>query len=141
MNHLHDTKAINLDTSLKDLLANQPVEPEGRRVDLFVGHNVLFLTAENKFEGPTGTAVPPVDAARADSQRSSSQIARVAQSGLINLDATLRSLVESDVVGQRSSDFWALYIHSAYVLLHVPDTSGSRLTPEATSSIAKELHG
>lgn len=140
MNYLHDSKAINLDTSLRDLLANQPVEPEGRRVDLFVGHNVLFLTSEDKVEGPTRTGVSPV--ARVEDQSSTSQISRVAQSGFINLDATLRSLVDNNVAGARQSDYWALYIHSAFLLLHIPDLSGTaRLTPETSTSIARDLHG
>ena len=144
MSYLHDSKAINIDTSLKDLLANAPVEPVGSRVDIFVGHNILFITASDFVNVPTGTGVPPVRSASAltDAQSSSSQLSRVASSGIINLDTTLRTLLDNNAAGTRETgDHWVLYIHHQYMLLHIPDYSGAPLGLKTASSIAKDIHG
>jgi len=141
--HLHEQGALNLDTPLRALVGQQtldaalPNDPAIPRLptDIFVGPRYVFITALPLPPPPDlNQAASVADDVRASTgqQRPSPGTTRPALDqtfgaldgiGFINLDATLRSLIQPDGIGCTELDLRdagpALYIHENFIFLHV----------------------
>jgi hypothetical protein len=134
--NLHEQKTINLDTPLRSLIDHNPIA-QRLPTDIIIGPRYIYVTllpdvarlndvagVADDVRGVAGQQKSPPPPRGGQGPVTDPSFGELSASGLLNLDAPLRALIQPDGAGAMEIDLRdagpAIFIHQNYVFIHNP---------------------